>query len=199
MRRWLMVSKTARQCHLCGNPTPSIIYGRASFVVKFYELLIAAVNYCENKDQEQKGRWKSPECHTWSLAAPDTVAPVDAQFPLGSLRPQTCRTTSPAAVLWNCKWWGQPTSTLLVVAASTEHAMCNGWAVLQMAVARVQVLQPAGRSRCWTSGCRTTGENLIYQKQSVQGLTPVVGGDGNTYWIYHAHLTVPSKHQKGAA
>lgn len=82
-----MVSKVARQCHLCGNPTPSIKYGQASFVIKFYELLIAAVNYCENKDHEQR----AAENRHWSLAAPDTVAHVDAQFP--------CCTTSPAVVL----------------------------------------------------------------------------------------------------
>lgn len=50
-----MVSKAARQWRLCGIPGPSIKYGPASFVIKFYELLIAAVNYWENKKQEQSG------------------------------------------------------------------------------------------------------------------------------------------------
>lgn len=92
-----MVSKTARQCHLCGNPTPSIKYGRASFVIKFNELLIAAVKYCENKVQEQR----AVENHL-------NVTPEDWQsqnqwrlllhsFPL--LRPQTCCVTSPAVRL----------------------------------------------------------------------------------------------------
>lgn len=138
MRGWLMVSKTARQWHLCGNPTPSIKYGRASFVIKFYELLIGAVNYCENKDQEQKAPLKISGMSHLDFGSPWFSGACRCSVSLGSLRPwRRAVRTSPAVVLWNCKWWGQPTSALLVVAASTEHAICNGWAVLQMAVARL--------------------------------------------------------------
>lgn len=124
-----------------------------------------------------KGRWKSPECRTWSLAAPDAAAPVDAQFPLGSRRGRrravrlpplsSCETVNDEGSPRACSLWSPPpldTPTVM------DELFCKwSWRGFQFC------------SRCWTSGCRTTGENFIYQKQSVGGRTPVVGGDGNTY------------------
>lgn len=89
-----MVSKTARHCHLCGNPTPSIKYGRASFVIKFNELLIAAVKYCENKDQQQRavGNHLNVTLEAWQ-SQKQWCMPLHS-LPL--LRLHACCVTSPA-------------------------------------------------------------------------------------------------------